>query len=255
MHALTVRHDDGQPEEVVLRRYVLPGELHDPDIAEREAAALALIEPLAVPTPRLIGCDRTGARAGVPAVLMSRLDGRPVWEPRDRRSWCRQLVETMEMVHDTPLPADTSIGEYQPYSQTSYVPPAWARSPVVWERAVEVFHGPALTGPHRFVHRDFHPGNVLWQRGRLTGLVDWQHACVGSPMVDVGHLRLNLFFSDRDLAVQFTDTWERLTASTYDPWADVVAIIGMLDNLRATPPNHQGRITIENALAAATASP
>jgi hypothetical protein len=74
-------------------------------------------------------------------------------------------------------------------------------------------------------------------------------------MVDVGHLRLNLFFYDRDLTEQFTETWERLTASTYDPWADVVAIIGMLDNLRATPPNHRARITIESALAAATASP
>ena len=255
MHVVTVRRNEGQLEEVVLRRYVLPGELHDPGIADREAAALAFVEPVRVPTPRLIGCDSTGARAGVPAVLMSRLDGRPVWEPRHRQSWCEQLAETMEMVHDTQLPAGTAISEYHPYSQASYVPPAWARRPSVWERAVEVFHGPAPTGSSRFVHRDFHPGNVLWERGRLTGVVDWQHACVGPPVVDVGHLRLNLFFSDRDLAELFTDTWERLTASAYDPWADVAAIIGMLDNLRAMPPNHRARITIEDALAAATASP
>ena len=186
---------------------------------------------------------------------MSRLDGRPVWEPWHRRSWCEQLAETMEIVHDTPLPADASIVEYQPYSQTSYAPPAWARSPAVWERGRGLPHGPAPSEPSTFVHRDFHPGNVLWQRGRLTGLVDWQHACVGPPVVDVGHLRLNLFFSDRDLAELFTKTWERLTARTYDPWADVVAIIGMLDNLRATPPNHRACITIENALAAATVLP
>jgi hypothetical protein len=103
----------------------------------------------------------------------------------------------MEMVHDTPLPADTAIGEYQPYSQTSYVP----------------------------------------------------------PMVDVGHLRLNLFFNARDLAELFTETWQRLTANTYDPWADVVAVIGMLDNPRATPPNHRARTTIEDALAAVAVSP
>jgi aminoglycoside phosphotransferase (APT) family kinase protein len=254
MHVVTIRHDDGREKEVVLRRYVLPGELHDPGIAEREAAALTLVGPVAVPTPRLIGCDPTGTRSGVPAVLMSRLDGRPAWQPRHRRSWCEQLVETMEMVHDTPVPADTAIGEYQPYQQTSYAPPAWAGKPAVWERAVEVFHCPAPTEPSRFVHRDFHPGNVLWLRGRLTGLVDWQHACVGPPILDVGHLRLNLFFYDRDLAELLTDTWERLAANTYDPWADVVAIIGMLDNLRATPPNRRARITIEDALAAATAS-
>jgi aminoglycoside phosphotransferase (APT) family kinase protein len=254
MHVVTIGNDDGRREDVVLRRYVLSAEREDRGIAAREAAALEVVAPVGVPTPRLLGCDPTGEQAGTPAVLMSLVDGRPVWEPRYRRSWCEQLVETLLLVHETVVPSDSLIGEYRLYAQVSYAPPRWAQRPALWERAVEIFHGEVPDGTMRFVHRDFHPGNVLWRRGRLTGVVDWQHACVGLPIVDVGHLRLNLFFADLDLADQFTQAWKRLTGDVYDPWADVVAIIGMLDNLRATPPNSRARTTIENALAVAAAS-
>ena len=43
-----------------------------------------------------------------------------------------------------------------------------------------------------FCHRDYHPGNVLWSRGQVSGVVDWTHACHGAPAVDVAHCALNL---------------------------------------------------------------
>jgi aminoglycoside phosphotransferase (APT) family kinase protein len=42
------------------------------------------------------------------------------------------------------------------------------------------------------IHRDFHPGNILWSDGRLSGIVDWVSACVGPALFDDGHLRVNL---------------------------------------------------------------
>ena len=38
------------------------------------------------------------------------------------------------------------------------------------------------------VHGDFQPGNVLFDRGRLTGVIDWDLAAVGPPGIDVGWL-------------------------------------------------------------------
>jgi aminoglycoside phosphotransferase (APT) family kinase protein len=46
--------------------------------------------------------------------------------------------------------------------------------------------------PATFIHRDFHPGNTLWQGGTLTGIVDWTPACWGPPGADVGHLLANI---------------------------------------------------------------
>ena len=41
-------------------------------------------------------------------------------------------------------------------------------------------------------HGDFHPGNVLWRRGRLQAVVDWDAATVGDPGADVGFCRVVL---------------------------------------------------------------
>jgi len=100
----------------------------------------------------------------------------------------------------------------------------------VWERAVELVR----TQPpgQVFLHRDFHPGNVLWRRGKVSGLVDWQSASIGPPSVDPGHCRWNLLPYGRDVVDRFTWWWEQFSGQRYDPWADVSTIIGCLDDLR-----------------------
>ena len=254
MHLLTVRHPDDRIQRIVLRRYVLPAEAHEPEVAAREAAALLLAEQIQLPTPTLLGSDRTGAEAGVPTVLMSELYGKPVWEPRHRQRWCEELAGALVAIHDVALPTAGVVQAYAPFQQSSYEPPAWARDTKVWERAIAIAHEPTIEAPVRFIHRDFHPGNVLWSKSRITGVVDWQHASIGPAVIDVGHNRLNLFFYDAALAELFTTTWERLTGADYHPWADIVAIIGALDQLRTQPPRQRARHAIDTAVATAVAS-
>jgi hypothetical protein len=101
------------------------------------------------------------------------------------------------------------------------------------------------------VHRDFHPGNVLWQRGAVTGVVDWQAACTGPAVADVGHCRINLLTAGTDAAVRFTAWWQHAAGTAYHPWADVVTIIGFLDDLRdGWGPE---RLLVEDMLARAVA--
>ncbi len=55
-----------------------------------------------------------------------------------------------------------------------------------------------------FCHRDYHPGNVLWSRRQVSGVVDWTHACHGAPAVDVAHCALNLaVLFGTDVAAEF----------------------------------------------------
>ena len=104
VHLLTVQDDGGQQRQAVVRRYVRP-ELNpdEPDIAEREARALRAAGPMGVPTPDLLTIDPTGAGAGVPAVLMSRLPGRVDWWPSDANRWLRPLAELR--LPDPPAPS------------------------------------------------------------------------------------------------------------------------------------------------------
>ena len=194
VHLLALSTGGGAKAKVVLRRYVR-AELNaeEPGIAAREAGTLEHIESISVPTPRLLGVDPDGSEAGVPAVLMSvsgdeSTGGRPTSGAGCGRSQSCCLQSTAPLCRTA-----GAVPTFSPYAQSSYSPPDWARKTEVWERAFDVFHGPAPVGEHVFIQRDFHPGNVLWSRGAVSGVVDWQAACIGPPSIDVGHCRVNLF--------------------------------------------------------------
>jgi Phosphotransferase enzyme family len=279
IHLLTVAPPGGSaspaghaepPRRAVLRRYVR-GDLNaeEPDIAEREARTLRFVESLPLPTPRLLACDHTGEAAGVPAVLMSHLPGRVDWRPSDMGSWLRRLAEVLVPVHAATPPPPGVIRRFAAYRQNSYEPPSWARMPRVWARAAEIFRGsspgpvgspepgaPRFAGmcdadPDVFIHRDYHPGNVLWRRGSVTGVVDWQSASVGPASIDVSHCRGNLLGYGADVAGRFVAIWEEITGKRFHPGADIVTIIGFLDWLRDDPPTE--RFAIEDTLAGAVA--
>jgi aminoglycoside phosphotransferase (APT) family kinase protein len=233
MHLLTVRGRGAQRRQAVLRRYVRP-ELNadDPDIAVREARALSVAESVFVPTPSLLATDPAGGEAGAPAVLMSRLPGRVEWWPADIDRWLRGLAGVLPHIHSSPPPPAGVLRRFAPYPQTSYRPPDWARYPAVWERAAEISQGPVPALPAVLLHRDFHPGNVLWRRGAVCGVVDWAGACTGPAVADVAHCRVNLLTVRADAVGRFTAMWQSAAGTGYHPWADVVTIIGFLDDLR-----------------------
>jgi len=65
----------------------------------------------------------------------------------------------------------------------------------VWE-AAQRLRPPGDSQRRALVHADYWPGNVLWRRGRLVSVVDWEISCVGDPTRDVATCR-------GDLAVLF----------------------------------------------------
>jgi aminoglycoside phosphotransferase (APT) family kinase protein len=232
MHLVTVTTG----ERAVLRRYVR-FDPTEPDIAAREARALEFVTRLPLPTPELLAADVTGTATGVPMLLMSPLPGRVDWKPSDQDSWLRRLAEVLPVLHAMPIPEPGLIRPFATYQQQSYELPVWARWPSVWERAMELLDNRVADGDEVFLHRDFHPGNVLWLRGRVTGVVDWQSASIGPASIDVGHCRSNLLRYGRTAVDRFTKWWEQSSCRRYDPWADLSTIIGCLDGLRDEQPN------------------
>jgi aminoglycoside phosphotransferase (APT) family kinase protein len=252
VHLLTAYGGAGQRRQAVLRRYVRPEHnVEGPDIAEREARALRASGAAAVATPLLLAVDPAGVDAGAPAVLMSRLPGRVDWWPSDTGRWLRRLAELLPRIHDSPRPARGTLRRFAPDPQASYQPPGWARYPWVWERAAEIYRGPAPLLPEVLVHGDFHPGNVLWRWGKVSGVVDWQAACTGPAVADVAHCRVNLLTSGADAAERFAALWRHAAGAAYHPWADVIIIIGFLDDLRDDWGSE--RLLVEDMLARAIA--
>jgi aminoglycoside phosphotransferase (APT) family kinase protein len=237
VHGVEVERGSGTVEQYVLRRYVDDAWLaREPDLAEREAEVLRLLEAGDVPSPVLAGVDPHGTEAGVPSVLMSRLEGRTSTDA-DLPDRIDDLATLLCEVHASPVPATASVRAYRPYytgaidpRESELVPPVWSSAPAMWERAISFHRSWVHPGTGPLLHRDFHPGNVLFDRGQLTGLVDWANASLGPPSLDVGHCRANLVAElDRAAADRFRDRWLAGSgADNYDPTADILAVVGLL---------------------------
>jgi aminoglycoside phosphotransferase (APT) family kinase protein len=226
IHVLHVSGSAGD-DSVVLRRYVRPEVTRDePDIAAREARILRLLDRSVVSTPRLLALDPTGDEAGVRAVVMTHLPGRLDWAPQDLTTWLQRLAEVLPDLHATPITDADEVQPFTPYPPESWDPPSWLGDRRLWDRGLAVFHGPCLDPERVFIHRDYHPGNVMWRRGRVSGVVDWQAASIGPRTADVWHCRGNLLgHFGVDVADRFLQIWTSITGADYNPWAETVMLI------------------------------
>jgi aminoglycoside phosphotransferase (APT) family kinase protein len=200
--------------QVVLRLHTKDDWLaREPDLATREATALRALAISPVAAPALIAVDETGAFCGRPAVLMTKLRGEP--DPGISDSWLRSLAEALPVLHAQPLP--DGLPRFAPYRATAQRSvPAWTSIPDVWSAAIEVCASPSPSSPTVFIHRDYHPGNVLFEDERLTGIVDWVNACAGPPEMDIAHCRINIAVAH---GIEAADEFAAIATSLY-PDAD-----------------------------------
>jgi aminoglycoside phosphotransferase (APT) family kinase protein len=200
--------------QVVLRLHTNDEWLaREPDLATREATALRALAISPVAAPALIAVDETGAFCGRPAVLMTRLRGEP--NPGSSDATLRSLAEALPTLHAQPLPDGLPpFAPYQGAAERSV--PAWTSIPDVWSAAIDVCAGPPPSSTSVFIHRDYHPGNVLFAGERLTGIVDWVNACAGPPEIDIAHCRINIAVAQ---GIDAADHFAAMASSLY-PDAD-----------------------------------
>ncbi len=258
-HVVDVVDRRGTTHRLVLRRWARPGWADDdPEFtAAHEAAALGLLVDSPVPAPEVVAADPDGDACDVPALLLTLLPGRPPPDrPRDLSSFLTQLASALPPLHA--VDPRGLVHAYSPYYETDRVSvPSWSPRPELWARAIEVAAGaPPAAGGAVLIHRDYHPGNTLWSGGRMTGIVDWTAASVGSPAVDVAHMRWNLAANhSTEAADAFLETYRALTGSAAagQPYWDVVTTVDVLPELDPGPQPDAGCLRLEAHVAAALA--
>ncbi len=196
---------------LVLRRYLDQAVLDsEPDAVSREVAVLGALEASTVDAPRVVAADPDGAICGDPMLLMTRLHGKPRWRARQGVvDFLDQLAAQLPAVHAV-TPADPEFPTYHAYYEgADRAPPSWSTHPEAWADAIEAHAAPAPAHQPVLIHRDYHPGNVLWNGNAVSGIVDWAWGCRGPAEVDVAHCRLNLALRiDADAADLFLTAWE-----------------------------------------------
>jgi aminoglycoside phosphotransferase (APT) family kinase protein len=233
VHAVNVVDARGQVHRLVLRRFVRADWFaREPDLAEREARVLQLLERSKVPAPRLVAVDPRGDVCDVPAVLMTRLPGRVDFAPDDIDAWLEQLAGALPAIHSVDANARTLVQPYAPYyDMREKEAPMWSRQRGAWEEALRIVREPRPASKRCFIHRDYHPANVLWSRGRLSGVIDWINASWGPPEIDVAHCRHNLVcVFGVDMADRFLRAYESILGVKQQPYWDLLSVLdsGML---------------------------
>ncbi len=210
----------------VLRLFHLKDWLaHEPDLALHEAQVLQRMLKSAVVTPTLIAFDEHGEETTYPAVLMSKISGDVELNPVNMEDWLTQMAQTLHQIHQVPS-ADFAWQYKHWFDPRNLVPPNWSHHPKVFEELIERLQQPAPEMPQVLLHRDYHPTNVLWANGRVSGVVDWVNGCVGPAMVDVAHCRLNLVsLYGLEAADYFLESWIALAGSdAYSLWWDTCGL-------------------------------
>ena len=253
-HAIDVDFADGESLRFVLRRYHDARRLeNDPwYVPANEALALTLVAAAGVPAPRLHAADLEGAFCESPALLESWIEGEAAWRPQDLAAFLRDAAAVLVRVHAV-KPADARLRRYAPYREPGpLVSPPFSTRPGLWESVGEILERPAPAHRDTFIHRDYHPGNVLWDGARVTGVVDWATAALGPPGIDLARMRLNLAWHlGVDAADRFTAAYAAAGGdpSARHPFWDLLDAADVLSDLDPPPARRAGFARFERYVA------
>jgi aminoglycoside phosphotransferase (APT) family kinase protein len=167
--------DTGHPSAADGRQWVV-----------REALGCRVTRGSAVPTPVLIACDTDGEATGGWANLTSFLPGR-VRLDRLGPVAVDALADVAVAVHAVRVGDDERPPAFAAWTPPDLAVPAWTTRPALWAEAIERYRGPRPATPEHLIHRDFHPGNTLWEGDVVTGLIDWAETSWGPSDLDVAH--------------------------------------------------------------------
>jgi aminoglycoside phosphotransferase (APT) family kinase protein len=145
---------------------------------------------------------------GTPFVMMEFLPGQPffVWQPdaafdpapQSVAALWRQCIDALARLHrfdwqhhlpdwQAPCALRDEIERWDPILAKS-PEPAWIEAGLrTRERLLATLPSGAPVG---LVHGDYQPGNVLYDAGRLSGVIDWELASIGGRLLDVGWLMM-----------------------------------------------------------------
>ncbi|MFB7179788.1 phosphotransferase family protein [Streptomyces sp. NPDC056257] len=246
MRRLDLRGPDGR-RSLVLRSFVKPFYLrHAEALLTREANVLRLLDGTDVPAAALAAVDATAQYCDHPSLLMSLLPGTVRVDDEGAEDRAELLARQLVRIHRLPVTERQRPRAYQAWASPERVTlPAATGRAELWRRAVDVIRREPPAHQGRFLHRDFHPGNVLFTGTgrdlRVSGVVDWVETSWGPADLDVAHCSTALAllhgvpagmrFADRYVAAGGTLAqdgaahlyWRLLDALGFAPDAEKVA--------------------------------
>jgi aminoglycoside phosphotransferase (APT) family kinase protein len=211
MTAFEIRTTSGTTRRLVRRSSSGYALQDNPRAAAVEYELLRSLSANGLPVPAPLYFDSTGERFAEPYLVIDYVDGAPEFAPSDPRDFVTRMATGLAELHtiDAAEPAVAALSQYTPIvvRQRGH------------ERASRVMDVDAIEArldeaplpqrnPSTLLHGDYWAGNVVWKDGRIAGVIDWEEARVGDPVIDVAISRLDiLWLLGVDAMDAFTDVY------------------------------------------------
>lgn len=198
--AVEIELPSGRAKKLVVRRHGAADLMRNPNIAADEFALLEVLQTTGVPAPKPCFFDASGEFFATPCLVVEYIEGKTEFEPADPEGFVFQLATLLAHIHGIapckrlaflPRAADRVDRLLQARPAVSY--PGFDAERV--RETLESARPLAGPNPPVLLHGDFWPGNVLWNEGRLVGVIDWEDAELGDPLADLSNARLEILLA------------------------------------------------------------
>lgn len=190
----------------------------DDNIAAREAAVLTAVDRAGVPAPRVLWHGPFGATS---ALVTEAIAGVPVLDPPQPIRWSEQLAEILLRIHSARIdPALSDLLDAAPPAPVDLEPSSGLthrhpRGEALLAQRVDL----SPTGTHQtyLVHGDYWPGNLLWDRGEVAAVLDWEAAVRSDPVADIAYCYTEMRYLGQDEAAEhLVDAYRSLSGRALD---------------------------------------
>lgn len=212
---------------------------------EKEITYLQAVEPTWVPAPRCLSVCREESVLGHPFYIMEYVDGlvfnndlpETIDSPEHKIQISTEIIDTLAKIHcldatkiSVESEADpieytaTHLGEMYDQLQWAYdVTSAYRELDRLFSVGQWLQDNIPETSEVSVVHGDFKPDNLLFDietSPELVGVLDWEMAAIGNPLVDLGWL-LSYWNEKRDPSPLTPAIQKRFEDHDYYPVLDV----------------------------------
>jgi aminoglycoside phosphotransferase (APT) family kinase protein len=193
--ALEVADLDGRTSRWVARQHGERDRQSNPSIARDEFRLLQIARARGVAAPAPLFVDESRELFADPVVVLEFVEGETVFETPDIPGVVAPAAEQLARINSVPDGHDLAflprVGRgfgARPETLDESLSEGRIRDSLELIEGLSRHNAPAL------LHNDFWPGNLLWSDGRLAGVIDWEDAAVGDPLVDLGNARMEFLF-------------------------------------------------------------
>jgi len=190
---------------------------------------------LPVPTP--VYLDEHGAVFGTPALVLEYLEGEFDFSLPPAADRPKEMARLLSRIHSVEISRIESARV--PSLPTSYLSlcrdaPGFPNEELAESHIRQVLKQnwpPAASNPPVLLHGDFWSGNVLWRGGEISGVIDWEDAWIGEPLLDIAGTRVDLAYTfGMPLAQEFTRAYAAQREINLQPlpWWDLVAVLWLI---------------------------